>query len=72
MDRYSYDQAYLPYQLDTALMTWEELTYMVLDKMEGDKGHIARDLILKAYEEGRRGAAWDADRVVVVGQKSVK
>lgn len=72
LDRYSYDKAYLSYQLDSSLMTWEELSYTVLDNMGGDEGHVARDLILKTYEEGRRGAAWDADRMVVVGQKPFK
>ena len=70
VDRLSYEQAYLSYQLDTGLMTWEELTYMVIDPVDTEKGKIARQLILKAYEEGRDGGAWDADRVIVIGRKA--
>lgn len=70
MNRYTHlDPAYLPIQLEVMLMTWEEITYTRLDRMGGEEGQTARELIAKAYEEGRRGGAWYADRIVVVGRK---
>ena len=69
MDRLRYEKAYLPYQLDTGLLTWEELTHMVIDPIGEEHGKKARELIVKAYEEGRAGGAWDTDRVIVVGRK---
>ena len=72
MDRFQFDRAYLLANLDTALLTWEELTNMVIDRIGKKEGEEARELIARAYEAGREGGAWQSDRVVAIAQKSLQ
>ena len=69
VDRLRYEKAYLSYELETGLLTWEEMTQMVIDPIGEEYGKKARELIVKAYEEGRAGGAYDTDRITVVGRK---
>ena len=69
-DRIHFDKSYLSYALDTSLMTWEELSYMVFDRMGPEYGRHARELIAKAYQEGRDGGGYEIDRIVTIGRKS--
>lgn len=71
MDRFDFDRCYLPVSLDTALLTWEEFTNMVVDRIGAQEGKQVKELITRAYEVGRQGGAWQADRVVAIGQKTL-
>lgn len=46
----------LPFQLDTALMASEEVSYKALDPVSKDLGDSCRDLISKAFQHRQRVA----------------
>lgn len=68
-DRHTHDKAYLSHRLDTTLMTWEELTNMIIDDKGSEEGALARNMIAKDNEEGRRRVYWCTGRVVIVDWK---
>lgn len=58
----------LPFQLDTALMASEEVSYKALDPMGNGLGERCRDLISKVFEH-RQQLAYNVGRLTVVGQR---
>ncbi|KAK0744967.1 S-adenosyl-L-methionine-dependent methyltransferase [Apiosordaria backusii] len=58
----------LPFQLDTALMASEEVSYKVLDRMEGDLGSRCRELISQVFRD-RQKLAYNVGRLTVIGQR---
>lgn len=70
--RHATAPAFLQHELDVFLLTYEELASKTLDQLAaGGKGYgdRLREMIEAASEEGRMGAGWGIDRLVVVGRK---
>ncbi|OAK99154.1 hypothetical protein IQ06DRAFT_294576 [Phaeosphaeriaceae sp. SRC1lsM3a] len=58
----------LPYQLDTALMASEEISFKALDKISKETGDKCRALISQTFKERQR-LAYNVGRLTVVGQR---
>ena len=69
-DRRPFPKELLTFQLDTALMASEEVSYSVMDPMGGREGERARDLIAKCFRN-RSNTAFNIDRLTVIGRKPV-
>ncbi|KAK4651758.1 hypothetical protein QC762_0095990 [Podospora pseudocomata] len=58
----------LPFQLDTALMASEEVSYKALDHIAGDLGSCCRELITRVFRD-RQKLAYNVGRLTVIGQR---
>ncbi|KAI2615889.1 S-adenosyl-L-methionine-dependent methyltransferase [Hypoxylon sp. NC1633] len=58
----------LPFQLDTALMASEEISYKALDRVRKSLGDECRALILKVFQN-RQKLAYTVGRRTVIGQR---
>ncbi|KAK0672538.1 S-adenosyl-L-methionine-dependent methyltransferase [Cercophora samala] len=58
----------LPFQLDTALMASEEISYKALDRIGGDLGNHCRELITQVFRD-RQKLAYNVGRLTVIGQR---
>ncbi|KAK4200389.1 S-adenosyl-L-methionine-dependent methyltransferase [Triangularia verruculosa] len=58
----------LPFQLDTALMASEEVSYKVLDRMDGNLASRCRELITASFCNRQR-LAYNVGRLTVIGQR---
>ncbi|KAI1475583.1 S-adenosyl-L-methionine-dependent methyltransferase [Daldinia eschscholtzii] len=61
----------LPFQLDTALMASEEISYKALDRLRNGSGDRCRELIFKVFQN-RQKLAYNIGRLTVVGQRPLK
>lgn len=60
----------LPFQLDTALMASEEVSYQALDPIDNGSGERCRNLISDVFQH-RQQLAYNVGRLTVVGQRPV-
>lgn len=58
----------LPFQLDTALMASEEVSFKVLDPMNNGSGERCRELISEVFKQ-RQSLAYNVGRLTVIGQR---
>jgi hypothetical protein len=61
----------LPYQLDTALMACEEISFKALDPINNQLGDQCRDLISKVFRN-RQKLAYNVGRLTVIGQRPIQ
>lgn len=58
----------LPFQLDTALMASEEVSFKALDPMNNGSGDRCRELISEVFKH-RQSLAYNVGRLTVIGQR---
>lgn len=61
----------LPFQLDTALMASEEVSYKAMDPMGNGTGHRCRELISKCFRD-RQKLAYNINRLTVIAQRPLE
>lgn len=67
-DRRPFPPELLQFQLDTALMASEEVSYGAIDSLGGARGDKARELIAKCFRD-RSHTTYNVDRLTVIGRK---
>ncbi|KAL6714379.1 hypothetical protein ACLMJK_007802 [Lecanora helva] len=70
-DRFQMAPAYLRYDTDKFLASYEEFSHTILDAKGGNDGKHLRELVSKASQESQTGVATTADMIVAVARKPV-
>ncbi|KAF2681997.1 S-adenosyl-L-methionine-dependent methyltransferase [Lentithecium fluviatile CBS 122367] len=68
VDNRTFPKELLPFQLDTALMASEEVSYKALDTLGNGLGDKCRALISRVFEE-RQKVAYNVGRLTVIAQR---
>lgn len=70
-DHRPFPKELLQFQLDTALMASEEVSYGAMDPLGGGVGDKARELIAKCFRN-RSNTTYNVDRLTVIGRKPLR